>query len=138
MYNLDSFPYVYNLTLSFRPYAPIPTSFQVSVNFNDPEAKPGCGAMDSISLDFLDLFLPVFIPPTSALPRSQFLDQLFDQTWTKFKEQEQEESLTPSLTKGAKSIKFLEMGFEALRPILKSKLKSFLIPGFLIIYLFAY
>jgi len=79
----ESFPFIYKIVLSFQPLVPIPTSFKVSITFNDREAKVWRGKMDSISLEFQDLFLPIFVPTNIQMSTPQFLNTIFDQLWEK-------------------------------------------------------
>jgi hypothetical protein len=69
--------------MSFQPQAPIPTSFQVNIVFNDPDSKTCKGSVAPISLDFQDLFLPPVIPADLQLLSDRFLDVIFDQLWDK-------------------------------------------------------
>lgn len=79
----EQFPFQFNFSLHFQPKAPIPTSFQVKISFNDHEAKPCKGELDPISLNFQDLFLPIPIPPQFLQLKESFLASLFDQLWKK-------------------------------------------------------
>lgn len=58
----ETFPFLYKIDLCFTPKAPIPTSFKVLISFNDGDSNTCKGTVDDISLDFIDLFLPVILP----------------------------------------------------------------------------
>lgn len=58
----ENFPFLYRIDLCFAPKAPIPTSFKVLVSFNDSDSNTCRGTVEDISLDFIDLFLPVILP----------------------------------------------------------------------------
>jgi hypothetical protein len=69
----EVFPYLYQVQLSFQPQAPIPTAFQVNITFTDSAAKNCKGILASIALDFEDLFLPLWVPPTKKMVLIKFI-----------------------------------------------------------------
>lgn len=55
-------PYLYDIGITFRPLAPLPTLFPVTATFNDEEGNICEGQMEPLHLHFTDLFLPLPLP----------------------------------------------------------------------------
>ena len=62
-----AFPYRYVVEIEFRPLAPLPAAFPVSVSYNDPQGRVHQLALPPLRLGFTDLFLPLPANPTRAL-----------------------------------------------------------------------
>lgn len=60
------FPYVYDVTIAFRPLAPLPASFAVNATFNDREGHICEGQMEPLHVHFTDLFLPLPLASSSS------------------------------------------------------------------------
>jgi len=70
--SITRFPFVYDISITFRPIVPLPTSFTVNATFNDEEGNICEGQMEPLHIAFTDLFQQVPIPSTFTSPQDSF------------------------------------------------------------------
>ena len=66
------FPYMYKLVLTLKPIAPVPTSFDVRLVFNDVDGRMFEGRLQDVKVLFQDLFLPlpINLAFSNAIPKT--------------------------------------------------------------------
>jgi len=124
--NSYEFPYEYCFDISFQPLAPIPTSFEVCVSFNDGEGNIHKTNVCPLSLQFSDLFLPLPLPPNYL---ERFTPKiLWDHLWAAMKPKKNEKKNTQSSGKNscAHSVKFLPISEAQMMNVFNGPLKRFL------------
>ncbi|PFH36141.1 hypothetical protein BESB_043330 [Besnoitia besnoiti] len=104
--SLASFPFMYKIVLKLQPRQPVPASIAVDVRFNDVTGALFFGELETFSVSFQDLFLPVCAPPSFWAP-------LFRHLWA-------DSSL-------ARSVKILEFDCNTVQDMIDMTLKPFLI-----------
>ncbi|KEP61388.1 UNVERIFIED_CONTAM: hypothetical protein HHA_320550 [Hammondia hammondi] len=67
------FPFMYKLVLKLQPQQPVPASVAVDVRFNDATGALFFGQLETFSVSFQDLFLPVCAPSSFWAPLFQHL-----------------------------------------------------------------
>lgn len=88
-------PYVYDLKITLRPLAPLPTSFAVCATFNDEDGNICEGQMDPIRVEITDIFLPIQLPPSFSV---------LDSSVASREDREAVVSALPSNGEGARSL----------------------------------
>ncbi|KAL8442373.1 hypothetical protein Emed_007312 [Eimeria media] len=91
-----------------EPLEPVPASLRVGVRFSDANGAAYSGSLESFTVSFQDLFLPVCAPP-------EFRAVLFESIWKR--------------TDTARSVKTLDLEPENVKQMVEMSLKPFLIEG---------
>ncbi|RQX67530.1 hypothetical protein TGCAST_320550 [Toxoplasma gondii CAST] len=100
------FPFMYKLVLKLQPQQPVPASVAVDVRFNDATGSLFFGQLETFSVSFQDLFLPVCAP-------SSFWAPLFQHLWA-------DSSLH-------RSVKILEFDRSTVQDMIDMTLRPFLV-----------
>ncbi|KAL8272406.1 hypothetical protein Esti_003696 [Eimeria stiedai] len=104
----SAFPFNYEIILKLEPLEPVPASLRVGVRFSDANGAAYSGSLESFTVSFQDLFLPVCAPP-------EFRAVLFEWIWRR--------------TDTARSVKTLDLEPEKVKQMVEMSLKPFLIEG---------
>eukprot|EP00743_Colponemidia_sp_Colp-15_P012014 GILK01013542.1.p1 GENE.GILK01013542.1~~GILK01013542.1.p1 ORF type:complete len:1095 (-),score=184.93 GILK01013542.1:17-3301(-) len=139
---LERFPFVYKIKLRVQPLSPEPTSFDVSVVFNDIHGQTYTGMLEPFSVKFQDLFLPVSLTHTALQSHEPlpplFLQDFFCTLWNSLAPplsaasevrsvEKLEMSDSTTVYSAVESVKLLQLSREKVNDLIETKLKPFLV-----------
>eukprot|EP00929_Paragymnodinium_shiwhaense_P043214 TRINITY_DN22256_c0_g1_i1.p1 TRINITY_DN22256_c0_g1~~TRINITY_DN22256_c0_g1_i1.p1 ORF type:complete len:1137 (-),score=158.10 TRINITY_DN22256_c0_g1_i1:10-3420(-) len=107
----NGFPCSNKLLLKLQPISPVPTSFGVNITFNDLNGHMYFGQLETFTVAFQDLFLPV------RMPLALWSD-LFESLWNE----------QGALSEHCWSVKVLDMERCSVTQLIRSQLGPFVVP----------